>query len=766
MPQLHIENALIGVLHPSVHHCISGRSVATRNAWNSPSALTLGESVPPSSGEMSAAATIKPLAHPFTRADADIVLRSCDNIDFHVHKQILLLSSPTFETLFALPQPPPSITDSSETTGDGKPIIYMHGEDADMLDATLRECYPGMESRAWKELSAVVKVLAMAEKYEMQGITEKVGTFVQVQFLKKEPLRVYAIARRYRLAQVAEAAAKESLLHPPLTTNDCPKELQDISAAAYHQLIAYRAQCVDVFDQVLQDIWKTCPPQAGVKCPKQSSKTGTGSGVTSSCVKFSDKRYLLMPKLQKEMYKDCSLWLVDHIERMREGFAKKVSAEEARSLPLYRRTVNAIHAAKLDCACGVSGPPNLLLFGDILAQKLDVELKKTPPVVRVVFFQLLRSRAPSSLFVLHMSLAEANPPTTHPFTRADANVILRSSDNVDFYVHKWILVLASPTFETMFSFPQPPAAPSGSSEYTQDGKPIIYMSGEDADLLDAVLRECYPNVSSRAAQKLETLARVLAVTEKYDMQGIQEKMSVLLQAQFLREEPLRVFAIAYRYKLFRIAELAAQESLLHPAKPLGCPTEFQCVSAAAYFELLRYRAACVKVFEDILAQWRSDVWEEKHPSWVKCPGPSKVDSTTIGCLRLGRSHVAALHVSEWRRKAYKDCSIWFMGHIERIREAFCDAVAGSTITSLALYTETVATIHSASLDCRCGIFGPQQLLKFNAALRRKVEEKLKWVRFQISPDGSIECGYHEPAEPSSSSDSSSDSDGSSEDSDG
>ncbi|KAI0069763.1 hypothetical protein K474DRAFT_1609097 [Panus rudis PR-1116 ss-1] len=50
---------------------------------------------------------------PFDDVDADVVLRSCDCIDFLVSKVILKVVSPFFTDMFALPQP---VSDSFTTT--------------------------------------------------------------------------------------------------------------------------------------------------------------------------------------------------------------------------------------------------------------------------------------------------------------------------------------------------------------------------------------------------------------------------------------------------------------------------------------------------------------------------------------------------------------------------------------------------------------------------------------------------------------------------
>ncbi|KAF8273062.1 hypothetical protein EI94DRAFT_1564704 [Lactarius quietus] len=42
---------------------------------------------------------------PFDDADADIILRSSDQVDFHVYRVLLSKSSPFFKSIFSLPQP-------------------------------------------------------------------------------------------------------------------------------------------------------------------------------------------------------------------------------------------------------------------------------------------------------------------------------------------------------------------------------------------------------------------------------------------------------------------------------------------------------------------------------------------------------------------------------------------------------------------------------------------------------------------------------------
>lgn len=45
---------------------------------------------------------------PFDSTDADVILRSSDGTDFHLHRVILSLVSPVLGAMFSLPQPDPA----------------------------------------------------------------------------------------------------------------------------------------------------------------------------------------------------------------------------------------------------------------------------------------------------------------------------------------------------------------------------------------------------------------------------------------------------------------------------------------------------------------------------------------------------------------------------------------------------------------------------------------------------------------------------------
>lgn len=79
-------------------------------------------------------------------------------------------------------------------------------------------------------------------------------------------------------------------------------------------------------------------------------------------------------------------------------------------------------------------------------------------------------------------------PKTSPselFDVPDANLIIRSSDSVDFRVHKPVLAMASSVFKDLFSLPQP------SDSKSDDDFPVVNLP-EDSELLHCLLSIIYP----------------------------------------------------------------------------------------------------------------------------------------------------------------------------------------------------------------------------------------------------------------------------------
>ncbi|KAI0043872.1 hypothetical protein FA95DRAFT_1497942, partial [Auriscalpium vulgare] len=146
-----------------------------------------------------------------------------------------------------------------------------------------------------------------------------------------------------------------------------------------------------------------------------------------------------------------------------------------------------------------------------------------------------------------------------PNNAPSADVILRSTDSVDFRMHKDILAMASPFFKDMFKLPQSPS--------TSSRVPI--MMPEESETISHLVAAMYPITST--PDNVDSTMALLAALQKYGMGSevaidghfavIRQQLSKQLLPRFVEEDPCRTYALAVRYRLKEEAALAAQAHL-------------------------------------------------------------------------------------------------------------------------------------------------------------------------------------------------------------
>ncbi|KAF9016569.1 hypothetical protein BDZ89DRAFT_400901 [Hymenopellis radicata] len=145
------------------------------------------------SGCASVAITIAKKGHSeFNSADADVVLASCDGARFAVHKCILSLASPFFKDMFSLPQP-------SSGSSVPKDVDIECTESKAVLCALLHFMYP-VPNPQIASLDELVPLIEAAQKFRLEYLHDELRAMLideRFGFVKKAPLRVYAIATRF-----------------------------------------------------------------------------------------------------------------------------------------------------------------------------------------------------------------------------------------------------------------------------------------------------------------------------------------------------------------------------------------------------------------------------------------------------------------------------------------------------------------------------------------------------------------------------------------
>lgn len=201
-----------------------------------------------------------------------------------------------------------------------------------------------------------------------------------------------------------------------------------------------------------------------------------------------------------------------------------------------------------------------------------------------------------------------------PFDNPKADVILRSCDNVDFRTFKLLLTLVSPIFEDMFGMEQQPSEDSINEMI--DGAPVVSLE-EKSMTLGKLLGFCHPNGPPVEVDKLEDLKDLLAAAVKYDMDALLSRIAVNLVApKFLDEDPVRVYAIACRFKLENEARISARATLRIPLAGRPCLEELDHITGATLHRLVQYHEQCAAAATFLTANFEWII--NRHHCWWSC----------------------------------------------------------------------------------------------------------------------------------------------------
>lgn len=198
---------------------------------------------------------------------------------------------------------------------------------------------------------------------------------------------------------------------------------------------------------------------------------------------------------------------------------------------------------------------------------------------------------PCRTFFAILTLNMSDPQ--YEFNASDADIVLLSSDLQPgrFHVHKNILSIASPVFRDMFSMPQP----------GKTGEGLAEVPMPDAEkVLDRLLRFIYP-IPDPTIDTLEQLSAVLETAVKYQVEIVMSALQKILVSQtFLKDEPIRVWAIAARYSFEAEMKVAAKATLA--VKLVGggkqYAHELKYVDAYSYQHLLEFHDRTRTVAEE------------------------------------------------------------------------------------------------------------------------------------------------------------------------
>ena len=202
------------------------------------------------------------------------------------------------------------------------------------------------------------------------------------------------------------------------------------------------------------------------------------------------------------------------------------------------------------------------------------------------------------LQLFSMADASTSRNAESPFDPAShtPDVILRSSENVDFYVMKAFLAFSSPDFfAPMFTLPQAQhdiPSPSGLH---------VVPVAEDSKALRVLLLCCYPLDLQDEASDIVDLAKAMSAARKYAMDLTEKRIGKMFLSKalsLLDGNPLHIYAVACRYGFEELGRAATRKTLEIPPSRLFPSPELNYITGMDMYKLTQSRYQCVLAIWD------------------------------------------------------------------------------------------------------------------------------------------------------------------------
>ena len=176
-----------------------------------------------------------------------------------------------------------------------------------------------------------------------------------------------------------------------------------------------------------------------------------------------------------------------------------------------------------------------------------------------------------------------------------ADIILRSSDLIDFYVLKAFLSYVSPFFKDMFD------VPSTTTNEIINGFLVIPVA-ETSETIRLLLDLIYPHIGELQIDNITLFLNVCKAAGKYCMDIIQNGLrKQIVTSNPTVSEPLRVYAVAIDLGWEDVALYAARNASKISLDKLPRAQELQNISGSGFYRFLDYKLRCDKVpFQDHL----------------------------------------------------------------------------------------------------------------------------------------------------------------------
>ncbi|KAF8264148.1 hypothetical protein EI94DRAFT_1739018 [Lactarius quietus] len=486
----------------------------------------------------------------FDYPGADIVLRSFDSHDFRVPKLYITNCSPVLRRLIALIMSTSDVPKDELEGPEPLPVIKLPENGAALysLLTLIFPVLPILPSTSEK----LIELLGVAQKYEMDSILSHIRGIIARKdppFIRPETaFHIYFLAQEYELHQEVIQAARATLRLPMIIEDLGDKlDFPGMTGVYLHELWKYH--------QRFRTDLKSCVLES------------RNSGLLAHHMRSLRCNYADYDPHQFR-------WVDDYLDSIAKAPHVIDLIEFENTWARHIKDSRAHSPSRSPCSC----------------LEFSGQLRRTfwEALTAVVHETIEKADLSLALVKEDQTSENSDPPSVPLYLDIpDADLILRSSDQVAFRVRKSLLAMASPFFEQLLSLPQPLDAE------LVDGLQVVELP-EDADLLNSLVSLLYP-ISPVIPGSYKKVFALLAACQKYDMVRIQFNIRTETQRGIfpapVEAEAFSAYVRASSLRLIPEMENAAKLTMGQPMTFESLGEGLRQFKGSALCELVRYRVA-------------------------------------------------------------------------------------------------------------------------------------------------------------------------------
>jgi hypothetical protein len=509
---------------------------------------------------------------------ADIILRSCDSREFRVPRIYIIDSSPVLAELIRAPGPDISNPSASRAS---LPVYHLP-EHGDVFSSLLSYVIISMTPSLPPTIEKIIELLSVAQKYRMDLASAHIRDHVSRQnpplIRKSTAFHAYSLAQKYGLRQEALLAAQLTLNFPlTIESLESTAKLDIMPSPFLYELWCYHARVQRFLEDDLTAF----------------ITTGTAARINVRCRNLDNC--------------DVPVWLGNYIDSIARCPALFDLSEFHMTLMRHITPGDPRSSGYCQSCASIESKT---IDGFWTALKGVIQSSMEDAEAKFVLGGERQNRGSAKSKVLP-------PESLHTH---GTDVILRSSDLVDFRVHKSTLSISSPFFSDMFSLPQPPLG----HDCIVDGLPAVQLS-ECAEVLLGLITMLYP-IPAVIPDSYDKALALLAASQKYDMPTVQSTIRSEMKSRNITTPTgalaFRAYAISSSHGLIPEMETAARLTLEYPMSFEFIGEQLTMFGGLALHDLARYRKRCR---DSLIACVESLLDSRLPPSdiWVGCPNTNQ-----------------------------------------------------------------------------------------------------------------------------------------------